>query len=266
MVGLLGSLGIDWKILIIQSLNFLVLFLLLKKIFFEPFIGEVKREKKEKDNFEKEKNKIEIEKENWQRKKDLEISEVRGKIGEILDEAEKISAEIKERAATEARNKEEETINQVKERKEDIILEYKNSFIKSYREEIKRKMENIISQKISEEAKKEIQKDFWQKFFILIKTCNFPREQILLKKKKYLTKGGKGKRIKIKANFSSAFPIEEKLISGLSLILKEKINEKEVEIILEKKVDKSLIAGFSLEFMGVLVENSLNSEIEKIIS
>ncbi|RLE06584.1 MAG: hypothetical protein DRJ06_07530, partial [Candidatus Aminicenantes bacterium] len=43
---LLGALGINWKILLIQALNFLVLFLILKWLFFKPFITALKRDKK----------------------------------------------------------------------------------------------------------------------------------------------------------------------------------------------------------------------------
>ena len=44
---LLGALGLDWKILIIQSINFLILFFILEKLFFKPFVQAFKERSEE---------------------------------------------------------------------------------------------------------------------------------------------------------------------------------------------------------------------------
>ncbi len=263
---LLGALGIDWKILLIQALNFIVLFLVLKKMFFKPFIQEIKKEKEEKKYLEKTKKEISEEKEVWQKEKARQLAISRKKINEILKEAEKISDKIKKKSIEESERKEREVVAKIEEIKKDIFLQFENDFIKSKSEELDKKISKILGRRLSKEAVKEMDKDFWQELLLSVKKTNFFLQKSVVGKKSVVKKN-ENKKIKKTAIIYSAIPIEKSKELELKKILEGKFAEKKMkaEIIIKKAVKNDLLAGFSLEFSGVLIESNLSSEIKESI-
>lgn len=117
---ILGSLGIDWKMFLIQALNFLILFLILKWLFFKHFVAALKKEKVKAEEIQKGKDLIEKQKLTLQETKEKEMSEAKKRAREIIKEAENMAKEIKKRVREETEQEKQAVIKQIKSRLSEI--------------------------------------------------------------------------------------------------------------------------------------------------
>ncbi len=325
----LGALGIDFKTLLIQALNFLVLFLILKWLFFKPFIRALKKEKKATDQLKKSQEEMIRQKENWQKEREKALLKARAKVEAILAEAGKISAEIKRKTEKRSSIEEKETIALIRKHSQSILDEYKEKLVKNYREKIIEGILGVFQKDLSEDSAGKIQNDFWpdllkkieklaidkipalqlainqaealsEKVRNALVTANFSEREIslilrgkmsdtLLKKIEKLaidkipalksimhqTKNFRGEKAKtedlinilegkILIRIKSSLPLTKLQGKELHLSLQNKFPKKILDI--KEEIDKNLIAGFSLELKGILIEKNLKSEIEKIFA
>ena len=117
---LLNKLGIDWKLLIAQIVNFLILFLILKKFLYGPVLDILEKRQKRVEKSLKDAAKID---ENLAAaKQDYEKEVLLGKKqASVIIENAKIEAEKQKKAKTAEAKSEVEKI--IKEAKEEIRLE-----------------------------------------------------------------------------------------------------------------------------------------------
>jgi len=123
---ILGALGFDWKIFLVQALNFLILFLILRKIFFKPFIAALQKEKNKNKEMLENKANISQQKDILKQEKEAEINEAKKEAQKIIKEAKKIAEQIKKRTIKEAEEEKMEIIRQAKSRLKEIKDEQKS--------------------------------------------------------------------------------------------------------------------------------------------
>ncbi len=269
---LLGVLGLDWKVFIIQTLNFLALFFILKWLFFRPFIEALKKEKKETEEINLLKSKIEEEKRKVLEEKEREISEMKKRITAIMAEAEETAKKIKETSQKELSEKERLALERIKKQSQAILDEYKEKMINNYKNEIFSNLLTMFEKEIPQSVRKIIENSFWPVFFkkvgqLEIKQASkdISRKKLLLsfknikkERKKYL----EIKKVDIKV--SSSFGFLPRQRKNLSLILKNKFKLEKIEIIEDRSTN--LLAGFRLEAGGILIEESLREKLLKAIN
>jgi F-type H+-transporting ATPase subunit b len=124
---------IDWKILVGQTVNFLILFFLMKKLVFPRFFSILEERQK---TIEKEKRTIE---ELEEKKKEIEIEKER-----ILNQAKEKAELILREAKEKAKKKEREILEMAEKEKEKIIEEAR----KTGEEEIERMKKEFLEKNI----------------------------------------------------------------------------------------------------------------------
>jgi len=267
---LLGALGLDWKILIIQSINFLILFYILKGLFFRPFIQALKKEKEKIEKIQKAEEVVSKEKENWQKEKGEKLLEAKMKVEKILSEAEEVNRRSKEKAREEEIKQEREAIQRIRKQSKAILADYKNDLSNDYQKKAKNSLLEIFSQYFSQEAKIKIQDSFWFKFVKDLEKIE-PSEIIQISREKIALDAAESLPPEVRKNIQlkkipleifSAYPLSSHQKSVINKIFKEKIPAKNFN--LTEKNDPNLIAGFRLEIGGLLVEQSLAEKIKKI--
>lgn len=269
---LLGALGIDWKIMIIQAINFLVLFLILERMFFRPFIKTIKDEKIKEEEIENSKKQIEIDRAKWERHKEEEAKNIKAYIDESLLSVEKVVKKIKKNVNERELEEEKEAIAQIKKQSGAIIEKYKIDLAKIYKERAAKTILEIINNNFSLRTKEKIQEGFWLKFIKKLEKLDLNEFSIILEKKKkgivmknVKTLSLKGKKYssikKITINVRSSQPLKRYQTNFIKSILKEKLGK--VKFVLDTSVDKKLIAGYSLEIGGILIEENFKEKIEK---
>ncbi len=156
---LIQNLGIDWKLLIAQIINFAILFFLLKKFLLKPILGllEARRQKIEKSLKDAER----IEK---------ELTEIKEKREGILNNANKKAEEIFSEAKEIAQSRKTETLNETRKEAEKILEEAKVSIEREKQklvdeargdiaELVVMATEKIIKEKLDEEKDRELVKE-----------------------------------------------------------------------------------------------------------
>lgn len=158
-----GGLTIDWKVLIGQIINFAILFFVLKKFTYVPFLEMMK---KRRDEIEKGIN------------KSKEAEESLNKIREVKERADKENEERKKQIILDAEKQGKEKIDQAlilgEKEKEAILLKAQRDaeIIKEREKEKTEKMliensfilaESILKENIDEEKNKKITEEFLRK-------------------------------------------------------------------------------------------------------
>ncbi len=250
---LLGTLGFDWKIFLIQALNFLILFFILKKIFFKPFVQALQKEKLQSKKLKTSKKVIVEEKKKWEEEKRMEIKKMQEKIKLILAETEKSNKNIFDHNEAELINKEQKALKKIKRQSQAIADEYKERMVKNYQTNLNEKFTLFFQEQLSAKINLTIQDSFWKEF---LKKIN-----LLKIDKSLLTTEKEGRQLTL--SIVSAFPLKKNQLRELKKIIRTKTNIK--KIILEEEEQPSLIAGFSLIIGGLLVEKNLKQALQKLI-
>ncbi len=269
---LLGVLGLDWKIFIIQTLNFLALFAILYWLFFKPFIKALKQEKEKSEELKSLRQQIEKEKKDLLLQKEKEISEMKQRINAIMAEAEKTAKQIKQASQEELSKKEKLAIERIKKQSQAILDSYKDKMIADYKKEALSKLILTFENDLPEETRQKIEQSLWPNFFKKVSQLSLEQTSRDISRKEVLSifkkiKKEKKSYLEVKKaeiKVFSVFGLLPKQKNNLSAVLAKKLALKQVEIKQEKL--KDLIAGFRLEVGGVLVEESLKEKLSKAIN
>ena len=272
---ILGELGIDWKIFLIQILNFLILFFILKRLFFKNFITALKEEKAKTKEIQELKANISQEKANWQKEKEKEISVMKEKINKVLAKAEMFANKIKEENKGKFLEEEKKLLEKINNQSQAITDEYKRKMVKDYEEKIFSGIIEIFETEFSKRSKMEIQDGFWISFLKKVEAIEDKEiVQIFQIRKSTPT-----------VLVYSSFPLSKAQKNDLQIVLKRKLPTEELinntsknnlqvvakrklpppKLIIKEKIKKELIAGFQLELSGILVEENLRAKIKQII-
>jgi len=272
---ILGELGIDWKIFLIQILNFLILFFILKRLFFKNFITALKEEKAKTKEIQELKANISREKANWQKEKEKEILAMKEKINKVLAKAEMFANKIKEENKGKFLEEEKKLLEKINNQSQAITDEYKRKMVKDYEEKIFSGIIEIFETEFSKRSKMEIQDGFWISFLKKVEAIEDKEiVQIFQMRKSTPT-----------VLVYSSFPLSKAQKNDLQIVLKRKLPTEELinntsknnlqvvakrklpppKLIIKEKIKKELIAGFQLELSGILVEENLKTKIKQII-
>ena len=272
---ILGELGIDWKIFLIQILNFLILFFILKRLFFKNFITALKEEKAKTKEIQELKANINQEKANWQKEKEKEILAMKEKINKVLAKAEMFANKIKEENKGKFLEEEKKLLEKINNQSQAITDECKRKMVKDYEEKIFSGIIEIFETEFSKRSKMEIQDGFWISFLKKVEAIEDKEiVQIFQMRKSTPT-----------VLVYSSFPLSKAQKNDLQIVLKRKLPTEELinntsknnlqvvakrklpppKLIIKEKIKKELIAGFQLELSGILVEENLKTKIKQII-
>jgi len=272
---ILGELGIDWKIFLIQILNFLILFFILKRLFFKNFITALKEEKAKTKEIQELKANISQEKANWQKEKEKEILAMKEKINKVLAKAEMFANKIKEENKGKFLEEEKKLLEKINNQSQAITDECKRKMVKDYEEKIFSGIIEIFETEFSKRSKMEIQDGFWISFLKKVEAIEDKEiVQIFQIRKSTPT-----------VLVYSSFPLSKAQKNDLQIVLKRKLPAEELinntsknnlqvvakrklpppKLIIKEKIKKELIAGFQLELSGILVEENLKTKIKQII-
>ncbi len=119
-MGFLGSLGVDWNLLLAQVINFGLLVIILNRFLYRPIIKRLEKENQAFDKVKELQGQLEKEREEFENHKRQQEADLNLKSKRIIEEAEEIAEEIKHRASTEANEEKQKIIAQIKTKLEDI--------------------------------------------------------------------------------------------------------------------------------------------------
>ncbi|MEK7130147.1 MAG: F0F1 ATP synthase subunit delta [Patescibacteria group bacterium] len=94
---LFGKLGIEWKLLLAQGLNFILLLIILRKFLYKPILKMLDERKAKAESLQVESSKMEERRKQFENWTDDQVNEARRKSEMILLEAEKFAGKLKTR-------------------------------------------------------------------------------------------------------------------------------------------------------------------------
>lgn len=122
---ILEQFGINWKLLVIQIINFLVLLLILKKLLYKPVISILEKRRAEVTASMKASEEMQKEKDAFTKEAAKEMEEVRKKAHDVTARADEAAANAKRQAQEDAQKQAQEIVatakKEVAAEKEKII-------------------------------------------------------------------------------------------------------------------------------------------------
>ena len=94
---LFGKLGIEWKLLLAQGLNFILLLIILRKFLYKPILKMLDERRAKAESLQVESSKMEERRKQFEQWTDDQVNEARRKSEMILLEAEKFAGKLKTR-------------------------------------------------------------------------------------------------------------------------------------------------------------------------
>ena len=269
---ILGNLGIDWKLLIAQIINFGLLLWLLSKFLYKPIVKRIEKDEGELREAREQKKELDAEVEAFEQRRKKEISEAKSRAREIIKEAEEIAEEIKRETREKTEKESAAIIEQSKKRLGSLKLAIEKEIFARAREEIGGSFQKSFAEALSPALQKKSQNVFWDDFIRKAGHLKLekPKESDLtsaMEKFNLMAKKKGGKKEELKKELEEilyeklgpvkleyAHPITEEEEKQLEKIVTEKIGLK-LNII--KKQNKELISGFRFEIAGRIIESNL---------
>lgn len=264
----LSQLGIDLNLLIAQIINFGVLLWLLSKFLYKPIVKRIEKDESELRQSKILKESLAVEVENFKKQKDEEIKEIKKRSRDIIKEAESVSLNIKNKSKEESEKIKNAILDKANKRAELYESELKKKYIEDIKKTSIKEFKNKLKESIASDLKENMHKMFFK--FLLENT-----EKIVVQKNKifqipYSKNGEKETKKEFKDAVKKevgdivleyAFSPTKKEKEEILNVISKKIGVDANMIKMECKKNPELIAGFKLEFLGVLVESNLLSEI-----
>ncbi|HDO23823.1 MAG TPA: hypothetical protein ENG99_01245 [bacterium] len=269
---ILGNLGIDWKLLIAQIINFGLLLWLLSKFLYKPIVKRIEKDEGELMEAREQKKELDAKVESFEQRRKKEIGETRSRAREIIKEAEKIAEEIKRETREKAEKESTAIISQSKKRLGSLKLAIEKEISSRVREKIGGSFQKSFTEALSVSLQKKSQNVFWDDFIEKIGQLELgkPKETDLadaMEKFNLMAKEKGKKRQELKKELEEilyeklgpvkleyAHPISAEKEKQLEKIVAEKIG---LKLKIAKKQNKELISGFRFEIAGRIIESNL---------
>ncbi len=267
---LLGALGFDFKIFLIQAINFLLLFLILNRLFFRPFVKALRAEKANILKWQNFEQKLNQEKEKWQKQKKEEKLKIVKQAESILAEAQQATQTLKQNIYKQANQEADQIIKKAKVQARALTQEWLKESEANLRAQIWQETQNHLAEIFSSFKFKEINEIFFDKLLTELAQTNWPQTEKnnLTKNLKVKARLAQMKNKKQKQNFlplqlqySHFFSKTQK--EKLSQAFKEKFGQKLNKLNLQIQQNPDLIIGYQLEVEGIILEASLRKELDK---
>lgn len=108
----LGQLGIDFNLVIAQTINFVVLAFILFKFVYKPIFRKIEEDEKKLNEVQAKSDELDFEKKNFEFQKEKEIVDMKQRSEDLIGEAEEIAKDIKEKAIEKAQEQADEIVKQ----------------------------------------------------------------------------------------------------------------------------------------------------------
>jgi F-type H+-transporting ATPase subunit b len=239
----LGKLGIDFKLLIAQIINFLVLLWLLKILLYKPILRKLKERAKKAEEIAKGEKEIQRKKEEIQKKEEEIIQKAKEKTKQILEEGEEISKKEKERILKRAEEEVREILKNAREKAEVEVEKMKAK----EKEEILKKAKETLEKVLSESFSRALHQKYLKEVIEELEKLDFKKIE--------------EKEI-VQVLVVSAFPLRKEEEKEISDFLFSKLKN----LHFQEKVDPNLLAGIKISLNGFLIDGSLKRKIEKALS
>ena len=262
----LGALGIDWKLLIAQIINFGLLLWLLKRFLYKPVIKRIEKDETELKQAQIQKKELEQQKNAFAEQRKKEMAEVKKHAQKIIKEAKNIAKEIKKETREEASKETLALIKQTKDKLGSLEPEIEKEVFKRMRAEIGNSFRMSFLAALPSPLQKEIQSIFWTDFMEQAKLKESDLDKIL-KKFNLAAKDEGDKKDMLEEELEEIFaqkigPVVLEYVYPLTAEQEEKLEEiisekSGIKLNIIRKQNKNLINGFRLEIAGMIIENNL---------
>ncbi len=265
----LGALGIDWKLLIAQIVNFGLLLWLLTKFLYKPIIKRIEKDEKELEQAQIQNEELTQDKNSFAEQKEKARVEMQRQVQEIIKEANDIALEIKQAARKKADSEVLAIIKQTKGKLESLQPDIEKEIFKKAHAKIGISFKESFIGAVPLSLQKEFQNVFWSDFIKQVRVLTLPELKNLnlvgivekFKKERETKKNAPKKESdkiftqKIGAVIlESVYPLAPKQGEELEKMISEKTG---VKLNIIKKQNKDLINGFRFEIAGIIIESNL---------
>jgi len=257
----LQALGIDFKLLVAQILNFGLLLLILSKFLYKPILKRIRQDEQELKALEKEKEEIEKEKTSFIENKKANIQKAKDQAKNIISEAESISKTIEKNAKDKTKKDIYTMIEQSRSRlisinkqaNSDIINKAKQTILKDFKSNLKSNLTNL------DKLKFEI--TLWES---LIKRIDLYDGIKPINLSKLGVKNVKDKNIKETLEKMATKKFEPIKLVYSNILTKEQTKKLEKLLLIKTKYpinityiqNDNLICGYRFEIAGVIFESN----------
>lgn len=156
MEELIHNLGIDWRLLVAQIINFLILLFLLYKFLYKPILNLLEKRSRKIQKSLEDAKKIKEELKKTEETRNKKMAEVQAQVQKIIEEANKNTEEVKSKTLDHAHQESEKII---KKTQEDIKRE-KEKMLAEVKEELAdlviKTSSKVIEKRIDEKTDKEL--------------------------------------------------------------------------------------------------------------
>jgi F-type H+-transporting ATPase subunit b len=239
----LGKLGIDFKLLIAQIINFLVLLWLLKAFLYKPLLKNLQERFKKAREIEQAEKEIQKKREVLKDTEEEMIKRTKEKTSQIIEQGKIISKEEKERILSRTEAEMHEILKGAREK---VKFELEKAKAEE-KEEIFKKTRDVLEKILSKSFFGDLHKKYTGEAIKELKKVNL-RE---LRDKEIIS-----------VTIISAYPLAKEESKQISDLFFQKL----ANPVFEEKIDPSLIAGIKVVMdRFILIDASLKEKIEKAI-
>lgn len=236
----LGSIGIDIKLLIAQIINFGLLVWLLSRFIYRPVIRRIERDEAALAEAREERGALERDRSAFEKQQQQELKDARTRYQTMLEEAEQVGTEIKQRAKDSAEREEKEIIQQAQRRVESLDAVARKQIVAG---EAKK-----AGDRIAMAFKKRVPQDVMDAalFTVLLDEVGRLSHDMITADEPHAL-----------LEYAAVWQPEQKKELALALAKKFK-----VPVAVTEKRNRKLIGGFRLGFEGVIIESNIADIID----
>ncbi len=241
-MGFFGRIGIDWRLIAAQIVNFAILLWFLRRFLYKPLLKGM--EHSELEEAEKQMEMVRQGQAQLKKERDQELNDMKRKSSELVEAAEKVAERIRE----EAKHRAEEDQRKILAQAESLMKSQKDAAAKAKESQMKRDLSSAFAKSWSDRLADEDRAKFMQGVYfdeLLAALEAVPDADIARAGGEIVLTGARA------AGKKETDELRKRLAARL----------KGWEGTLKTRRDKDLIAGFRLELDGLQVETNLLADI-----
>ena len=237
------QIGIDWRLLVAQIINFVILLLLLSKFLYQPVIKKIQEDEQKRREVDEARQAIEKEKEAAKQHVDRELTQAKEQSRKIIADAARLADALKSQTSSEQQKLNARFLKQLKEETASLSQSLEEKITKRERGLILRKTMKMLDKTLDAGRKEAIEKMFFERLIESIHKARFSPKHMSLP---------------IRLEYAVSLSKEE--FSRLEKLLCEKLHVTEVHI--EKKKNSQLISGINLQVAGTFFSQNIADSLQ----
>lgn len=232
------QIGIDWRLLVAQIINFGILLFLLNKYLFKPVIKQIQQEERDRAEVNKTKQSLENIKDQVKKETEDDLADAREKSRAIIAEAARLAEEMKQQTTVEQRALNEKFLQQLKEESDSLVTLYEEKVIQRERSQAVQRAIHTIDKTLDPERKEALEAMFFERLLASVEKARMSQ-----------------KRSQLPMRLEYALSISPKKHKQLEKLLAEKLRLPQVE--LDTKKNPDLVSGFTLQAGGIFFSQNI---------